>query len=126
MSFPTRGWKSKFRDAIRGIEFARRGGKSFGVHIAATTMVVLAGIALQITAWEWCVLVLCIATVLCAETFNSAIESLAKAVTQEHNEHVGRSLDAAAGAVLLMAIGAVCVGGVIFIPYFVALVGPLS
>jgi len=126
MSRSTRGWNSKFRDAIRGIEFARRGEKSFVVHFVATALVVIAGFAVRVTAMEWCVLVLCIATVLSAETLNSAIESLAKAVTQEHNEHVGRSLDAAAGAVLLMATGAVCVGGVIFIPHFVALIGSMS
>jgi diacylglycerol kinase (ATP) len=121
MSRSPRGWSLKFRDAIRGIEFACRGEKSFAVHIVATALVVSAGIAVQVTALEWCVLVLCIAAVLSAETLNSAIESLAEAVTQEHNEHVGRSLDAAAGVVLLMAIGAVCVGGVIFIPHVVAL-----
>ena len=81
----------------------------------------IAGFAFRVTTLEWCVLGLCIATVLSAETLNSAIESLARAVTQEQNEHVGRSLDAAAGAVLLMAIGAACVGGVIFIPHLIAL-----
>lgn len=124
MSQTTRGWRAKFSDALRGIGLAFRGEKSFVVHIIAAMLVVTAAAVLQVTPTEWCLLLLCIASVFAAETFNSAIESLATAVTEDHNEDVGRSLDAAAGAVLLIAIGAVAVGVVIFLPYATAMFSP--
>ena len=116
MSTPDRNWATKFRDAARGIIKACGGEKSFAIHLLAAVLVIVAGFVLQVTATEWCVLLLCIAGVLAAETFNSSIEALAKAVTSEHDENVGRGLDIAAGAVLLTAIGAAAVGLIIFVP----------
>ena len=112
-----RGWKAKFRDAFRGIGQACRGEKSFVVHFSAAILVVTAAALLKVTTTEWCLLILCIAIVFSAETFNSSIESLARAVTEEQNAHVGRSLDTAAGAVLIAAMGAAVVGVVVFLPY---------
>lgn len=117
MTQSTRGPKAKFADAVRGITIACRGEKNFVVHCIAAILVTGAAAWLHVTTTEWCILLLCIAAVLVAETFNSAIESLAKAVTKEQNEHVGRCLDMSAGAVLLAAIGSAAVGAVIFLPH---------
>ena len=56
---------------------------------------------------EWCLLLLCIAGVLTAEMFNSALESMAKAITGESDPHLGNSLDIGSAAVLVASIGAV-------------------
>jgi diacylglycerol kinase len=63
---------------------------------------------------EWCLLLLCIAVVLVAEMFNSALESMAKAITREIHPHVGNSLDIGSAAVLVASIGAAAVGTLIF------------
>ena len=70
---------------------------------------------------EWCLIVLCIAGVLAAEMFNSALESMAKAITSENNPHVGRSLDIGSAAVLTASIGAATVGAIIFLPRLAAI-----
>jgi diacylglycerol kinase len=116
-----REWGAKFCDAYRGIAKARRGDKSFAVHQLAMLAVIVAGVLFDIDRIEWCVLIICMAVVVAAETFNSSIEALAKAVTSEHNENVGKSLDMAAGAVLLAAIGAAIVGLCVFVPRIIAL-----
>ena len=63
---------------------------------------------------EWCLLLLCITIVLAAEMFNSALESLAKAVADKPDPHVGRALNIGSAAVLIAAIGAATVGAIIF------------
>ena len=74
-----------------------------------------AAAALRLERLEWYVLLLCITVVLVAEMFNSALESLARAVTTGHDPHIGDALDIAAAAVLVAAIGAAIVGAAVFI-----------
>jgi diacylglycerol kinase len=76
--------------------------------------VVAAAAALGASLVEWCILILCVAVVLAAELFNTALEHLGRAVTDQENEHVRDALDTAAGAVLVAAVGAAVVGSVIF------------
>ena len=42
---------------------------------------------------EWCVLLLCVGLVMSAELFNSAFESLARAVTRDFDDDVQDALD---------------------------------
>ena len=116
MTATRRLWSDKFRDAARGVRLAVCDGASFRVHFAATVAVVTAGFLCNVSTIEWCVLGLSIGAVLTAETFNSSIEELARAITTEHNKHVGRGLDMAAGAVLLASVAAVIVGLIVFVP----------
>ena len=111
---PERSWPDKFRDAFRGVKEGVRGQSSFFVHFFVAAAVLAAGVVLGINQVEWCLLVLCISGVLTAEMFNSALESMAKAITGESDPHLGNSLDIGSAAVLLASIGASTVGVVIF------------
>lgn len=113
-----RTWAAKFRDAFRGVRFGMRGEPSFLVHGVAAIAVLAVAAVLDVPRIEWCVLTLCITGVVVAEMFNSALESLAKAVDREHNAHLGAALDIASGAVLLAALGAATVGLLVFVPHF--------
>jgi diacylglycerol kinase len=110
-----RPWPIKFRDAFRGMKAGVRGQSSFFVHFFMTAAVIVGAVVLRVDLIEWCVLVTCITVVLTAEMFNSALESMAKAITGETDPHLGNSLDIASGAVLTASIGAAIVGGIIFI-----------
>jgi diacylglycerol kinase len=46
--------------------------------------------------------------------FNSALEALARAVTDQENPYVRDSLDVGSAAVLLASIGSTVIGGLIF------------
>lgn len=108
-----RSWRAKFRDAFRGTWLAASRERSFAVHLPVAVLVVLAGAVLRVTLVEWCLLILAIAMVLAAETFNTALEHLSRAVSRDKNEDIGRALDMASGAVLITAIGAAAVGAAI-------------
>lgn len=109
-----RSWLEKFRDAFRGVKEGVRGQSSFFVHFFAAAAVIMAAAILGMSLTEWCLLLLCITIVLAAEMFNSALESLAKAVTDRFDPHVNRALNIGSAAVLIAAIGAAVVGTIVF------------
>ncbi|MBC8352604.1 MAG: diacylglycerol kinase [Planctomycetes bacterium] len=113
---PPHSFVSKFKCAFRGIALGVRDQSSFLVHLVAVILVVVAGVWLQVTSIEWCLLALGIAFVLTLELINSSIESLAKAVDRHHNEKLRDALDIASGAVLVSAIGSAVIGAVILLP----------
>jgi diacylglycerol kinase len=117
---PHRSWLTMFRDAFRGIREGVLGERAFAVHLPMAIAVVAAAAFFRVTSIEWLLLVLCITLVITAELLNSALERMAKAVTQDRNVHVGAALDIAAGAVLLASIGAVTCGLIIFVPHAMA------
>lgn len=118
-----RFWIDKFRDAFRGAKFGIRGQSSFFVHFFLSAAVVGAAVVLQVGLTEWCLLALCIAGVLTAEMFNSALESMARAITHEQSAHLGGALDIGSAAVLIASIGASTVGTIIFVNRIGLLIG---
>lgn len=113
-------WLSKFRIAARGVLFGMRGQTSFAVHVPISLVVVVLAALLRCQLWQWCALLLCIGLVLAAELANSAIEELAAGLCPAHNDHVGRALDIASGAVLVASLMSAIVGAIIFITQFVS------
>lgn len=116
-------WVNKFRLAFRGVKIGVRGQGSFFVHFFAAAAVVTAGVVMQVSREQWCLLVLCIAAVMSAEMFNSALEAFARAVTDVHNSHVADALDIGSAAVLLVSVGASVVGVTVFLPRMVEMIG---
>lgn len=93
------------------------------VHLAATVVVIAAGFFFRVSSGEWIALVLAISSVWAAEGMNTAIEALADRITKEQDPLIGRAKDVAAGAVLLAAIAAAVVGGIVFVPRCMAMMG---
>lgn len=92
------------------------------VHAGATLLVLVAGIVLDVSRMEWCVLILAISIVWVAEGLNTALELLCDVASAEFHPLVKKSKDIAAGAVLLSALGSAAIGLIIFIPALVRLV----
>ena len=118
-----RSWPAKFGHAFRAIALGVRGQSSFYVHGLAAVLVVVTAAFLGVSRTEWCLLALCITIVLAAEMFNSSLERLATAITEEYDERIRDALDMASGAVLLAALGAVVVGAIVFLNRLVAMFG---
>ena len=110
---PKKSWAGKFKNAFRGVVVGIKGQNSFAVHIPVAILVIVVAAVCQVSLERMCILLLCIATVMGAELFNSSIESLAKSITDEEDAHIGRALDIASGAVLIVAAFAVIVGLII-------------
>ena len=108
------GWVTKFVNAAAGIVTAFRTESSFYIHLPIALAVVLLAIFLRVTAVELSILLLCIALVLVAELLNTAVESLARAITEDFDRDIQKALDVAAGGVLVASILAGLVGLIIF------------
>lgn len=108
-----RSWTKKFRDAFRGLWVGVRGQKSFLVHLPMAAAVIACAGVFEVSTLDWCLLILSIAAVLSAELFNSALETMAQEIDREFNPNLGRALDIASGAVLVISAGAAIVGLVI-------------
>ena len=80
-------------------------------------VVTIAGIHFGITPTEWCIVIICFGLVLAAEGFNTAIERLVDLVSPDYHPIAGDVKDVAAGAVLICAIAAAIIGGIIFLTY---------
>lgn len=106
-----------FRYALAGLHSLLRTQHNAWIHAAATVVVIAAGSYFRLGAPEWLWLVLAMTLVWMAEAFNTALEFLADAVTQEQHPLIGQAKDLAAAAVLLAAIGALIIGVLVFGPH---------
>lgn len=114
---------TSFRYAFEGIFEVVQSQGNFIIHFLAAFLAIVGGLYFHISTAEWCWIVACIVSVLGAETFNTAIEHLTNLVSPEYHELAKKTKDAAAGAVLFIAIGAAIIGGMIFLPKLLKLFG---
>ena len=87
------------------------------IHAVASAAVCVAGFWLGLSRIEWCWIVLAMMVVWTAEGMNTALESLANAIAPDPHPSVRRAKDAAAGAVLIAAVGAVIIGVLVLGPH---------
>jgi len=112
--------------ALSGIWQAVKSERNVKIEIGFAVSVAFAGFLFGISQTEWLALIIMIFTVISAEVLNSAIEGVCNVVRDEDHlsyEKTRVARDMAAGAVLLLAMGSVVLGLVIFLPY---LLGALS
>jgi len=91
------------------------------IHAAATVVVATAGFVFGLSWAEWCWIVLAVVAVWTAEALNTAFEFLTDVASPNFHPIAGKAKDVAAGAVLLAAVGAVIIGGLVFGPKLLAL-----
>lgn len=112
-----------FGYAYQGVISLFRSENNAKIHLIIGSVAVIAGLALGLSAVEWCVLIIQIALVLAAEAFNTAIEKLCDVVSPDTHPVIGSVKDIAAGAVLLTAIAAVITALLLFAPKLLAMGG---
>jgi diacylglycerol kinase len=86
------------------------------IHAFATLCVVVLGFWTELSRLEWALVALAVAGVWVAEAMNTALELLSDALMPEQHPLIGKAKDIAACAVLVAAIGAAVVGGLVFLP----------
>ncbi len=106
-----------FGYAWKGIRSCIGKEQNLSFHLIATAAVTVAGSVFGISRQEWIILILCIAAVISAELFNTAMERLVDLVSPQYHPLAGQVKDIAAGAVLVCALGAALAGCLIFYPY---------
>ncbi|MEM1123021.1 MAG: diacylglycerol kinase family protein [Bacteroidota bacterium] len=112
---------ASFGYAFEGIFEVIKSQPNFKIHFLAAIAAIGLGGYFNISTLEWCLIVGCISLVFGAETFNTAIEHLTNLVSPDYHILAKKTKDAAAGAVLFIAIGSAIIGLLIFLPKVVAL-----
>lgn len=103
-----------FYYALEGIWAALRQEAHLRFHFAVGNLIIIFAYFFGITVTEWAVLLLDIAAVISAELFNTALENAVDTATSEHKLTAKLAKDAAAGAVLVIAITSIAVGICLF------------
>ena len=112
-----------FAYAFRGIFDGIKNERNMMIHYSAVVLVVVFGVTLKLTVTEWGICLILCGMVIALEQVNTAIEAVVDLVTEEHKELARLAKDTAAGAVLVAAITAAIVGGLIFFPKLAQLFG---
>ena len=107
-----------FSHAWEGLMWACKQQLNLQIHVVTAVAVICIGLLLHLSLTEWLFIASAIALVFMCELFNTAVEQLGNAITNDFNEHIKRAKDVSASAVLVSAIFAVVIGLVIFIPHF--------
>lgn len=105
-----------FKYAFQGIFLFVKDEAHAKVHIGFALLAVILGIFLKIKLFEWTMVLLLIGLVVSAEIINSAIESLADFVSPDKHQLIKKVKDLSAAAVLFIAIIALVIGILIFLP----------
>lgn len=103
-----------FGYAIKGIGHGIMTQRNLRVHLTALVTVVAFNCMAGLSVTHWCIELLCCMLVISLELVNTALESVCDQVSTEYQPLIGHAKDAAAGAVLVSAVGAVVIAVLIF------------
>ncbi|MBM1107305.1 diacylglycerol kinase family protein [Aurantibacter crassamenti] len=111
---------------IKSVGFAMRGAlllirteASIKIQLFLAIVMTALGFYFEISRIEWILQVLAIAMVMGVEGANTAIEKICDFIHPDFNSKIGFIKDVSAGAVMLVSIGAVIVGLIIYLPKIV-------
>ena len=113
---------NSFKYAIEGIISSFKTERNMKIHVLAMIIVIALGLFFKLNKVEWCFIIIAIASVISAELFNIAIETVVDMVSPQKNPQAKLVKDIAAAAVLVLAIGAAVIGIIIFGPKIVTII----
>lgn len=111
--------------ALSGISLAFRTQFNFRFHVLSALIVLGLSIFFKISAFEWCIVLLCTASVITAELLNTSLEFNTDLLSPGYNENAKNVKDLAAAAVLIVALVSAIIGGIIFLPRILLLFSDL-
>ena len=123
--FSLRGRIRSFKYAVVGLGIILKSQHNAWVHSLGTVLVCITGFLFGLSSGEWCWLIGTIMVVWTAEALNTAFELLCDVASPEYHPLVQKAKDAAAGAVLICAVGATSVGLLVFGPHIMDFLGRL-
>lgn len=112
---------NSFKYAICGIKTSLKSERNMKIHVTIMILVIIMGIILKISQFEWIICIILFSIVIGAELFNTSIEIVVDMITKEKNEMAKKAKDISAGGVLVIAIGSAIIGLIIFIPKIILL-----
>lgn len=119
--FSLRARANSFGYAFKGIRNLLRYEHNAIIHLAATVVIIILGVWLELQRWEWVAIVMAMGFVWVTEILNTCVERIMDFISTEKHPTIGVIKDLAAAAVLIAAFSAIVVGAIIFIPKIIAL-----
>jgi diacylglycerol kinase (ATP) len=113
------GLLRSFRFAFRGLGLVLARERNARVHLAAAVVALAAAVWLGLDRAEIVLVVLAIALVLAAEVVNTVVERVLDLVHPGYSDRVRAIKDMSAAAVLVTALGALAVAGLLLLPRLV-------
>ena len=98
----------KFNDALNGLKMALN-HKAVIIQVVLGILAVLGGLIIRLDSYEWLSFIICIALVIEAEIFNTAIEKIGDYLNENQDSRIGAIKDLSSAAVLASALGALVV-----------------
>lgn len=104
------------RHAVDGLIWALKTQPNYRIHILLSFLSIVASIVLKITHLEFLLIVFLITVGLVIETLNTGLEQTTDAIDRKIREDIKIAKDVAAAAMLIYAVGATIIAGMIFLP----------
>lgn len=105
-----------FKNAIHGLKWALTTQPNYRIHLSLSIFSILGGMLLNISYFEYLIIIMLIFIGLTIETINTAIEETNDAIDTRIRNEIKLAKDISAGAMLIFAIGAFTIASIIFIP----------
>jgi diacylglycerol kinase len=105
-----------FRYAFHGWWFVIRTQRNAWIHAIVSIIVVILGLWLGLSTWDWAVIIIAIAMVWTAEFLNTALEAVVDLASPERNHLAKVGKDVGAAAVLIAASSSAIIGLLILGP----------
>lgn len=111
------GGLASLRIALAGLRHLLVSERSSRIHLVAMLVVIVAGLAMDLSLEEWRWIALAVSIVWLSEAFNTAIERLGDAVTDQPDPQIGVAKDLAAAAVMFAVVAAAIICVSVFGPH---------
>ncbi|MBL1220468.1 diacylglycerol kinase family protein [Chryseobacterium sp. L7] len=106
-----------FINALRGILLMAKTERNFQIELAAFFINLFLIFYFKLSTVDAALILMASLSVLSAEIFNTAIEKVCDIIQPDFDKRIGFIKDIAAGAVLVMVVGSVIVGIVVYWKY---------
>lgn len=104
-----------FKKAVSGIWYGVKTQRNIKIQIVVSIIVIIAGLLLKLTITEFIFITIAIMLVFITEMINTAIETAVNLCTDKYHDLAKISKDVAAGAVLLTALNAIIIAGLVLL-----------
>ena len=114
-----------FKYAAEGIKYAFIYEQNIIVHTIIATLVIILGISLKISHFEWLICFILFGLVVATELINTSIEAMMDLICPKKDPLAKIAKDTASGAVLVFASVAAISGLIIFVPKIIDIIKTL-
>ena len=123
MNFKNQSFAQSVSNALRGIRVSIGSERNIKMQLSIMVLLIILGFLLKFSTTDWLVIILTSVVDLAVEMINTAIEFTVDMVCQGKYHPLAKDAkDIAAGAVLMISMGAVIIGSIIILPKIINLI----